>query len=632
MKIARVRIENFRSLKDVSIDFDSVTSFVGPNGVGKSSVLRALDWFFSPVGKSAVLDDDDVTNGCVGEKIRVEVQFDNLSTEDRTELGAYVQSNSDNFIAWKTRTPEGREYLSANAKSYSMFDSIRESGISAAEKKTRYKALRDDQHSLSLPVANSGPLIDAALRDYETANPSLLTDASDELQTNFFGFNSAGKMSGLFDYVLITADLRAAEESSDIKTSIIGRILERTIDRSVADEEISKIVEASRLSQQKIYNKHFKDPLAGVASRLNAVVSSYSPGRTVKVSPTEVELKAAKTTFGVSIQDGLIETSLDRQGHGFQRTVLISALQMLASEGAASEKGVIFLAIEEPELFQHPVQAQAFSKVLRELADDTGKNIQVAYATHSPHFVDGSHFHEVRRLVRQTSGDRMVSVHSCTHADIEARIGDVEQTAQIKRQLEGVISSKLPSAIFANAALLVEGTTEQAILEGIADQRVVGKFETSGIVVVPVGGKANIALPHAILTCLGIPTFSVFDADSGLESRSTANGKSPKAIATEVANNHKMNRRNLKHLGLIEEDMPAAHVGVDVAIFEDHLERLLNDEWATWQQKCIDHETATGEVIAKNSGIYRSIARGMSNSAPAQLNEIVDNVLALTAN
>jgi hypothetical protein len=36
-------------------------------------------------------------------------------------------------------------------------------------------------------------------------------------------------MSGLFDFVLITADLRASEESSDVKTSIIGRILERTV-------------------------------------------------------------------------------------------------------------------------------------------------------------------------------------------------------------------------------------------------------------------------------------------------------------------------------------------------------------------------------------------------------------------
>jgi len=70
-------------------------------------------------------------------------------------------------------------------------------------------------------------------------------------------FNSGGKMSGLFDFVLVTADLRASEESIDGKSSIIGRILERSIDRTVADDEIAKIVEESRAKQQKVYEEKF---------------------------------------------------------------------------------------------------------------------------------------------------------------------------------------------------------------------------------------------------------------------------------------------------------------------------------------------------------------------------------------
>jgi predicted ATP-dependent endonuclease of OLD family len=47
MKIESVRIKNFRTLRDVTIPFDSVTTFIEPNGTGKSTVLRALDWFFN---------------------------------------------------------------------------------------------------------------------------------------------------------------------------------------------------------------------------------------------------------------------------------------------------------------------------------------------------------------------------------------------------------------------------------------------------------------------------------------------------------------------------------------------------------------------------------------------------------
>ncbi|MEU6555711.1 AAA family ATPase [Streptomyces sp. NPDC046915] len=47
MKIKRVRIENFCCLHKVDVSFEEITSFIGPTGVGKSTVLRALDWFFN---------------------------------------------------------------------------------------------------------------------------------------------------------------------------------------------------------------------------------------------------------------------------------------------------------------------------------------------------------------------------------------------------------------------------------------------------------------------------------------------------------------------------------------------------------------------------------------------------------
>src|SRR6202042_2792082 len=40
--IHRVRIQNFKSLRDVSIDLERFTVFVGANGSGKTSVLEAI--------------------------------------------------------------------------------------------------------------------------------------------------------------------------------------------------------------------------------------------------------------------------------------------------------------------------------------------------------------------------------------------------------------------------------------------------------------------------------------------------------------------------------------------------------------------------------------------------------------
>ena len=46
MKLESVRIQNFRSFKDETINFDNYNCFVGPNGAGKSTVMNALNVFF----------------------------------------------------------------------------------------------------------------------------------------------------------------------------------------------------------------------------------------------------------------------------------------------------------------------------------------------------------------------------------------------------------------------------------------------------------------------------------------------------------------------------------------------------------------------------------------------------------
>ena len=44
--LTRLKIQNYRCLEDVDIPFNSLTVLVGPNGSGKTSVLRALSCLF----------------------------------------------------------------------------------------------------------------------------------------------------------------------------------------------------------------------------------------------------------------------------------------------------------------------------------------------------------------------------------------------------------------------------------------------------------------------------------------------------------------------------------------------------------------------------------------------------------
>ncbi len=620
MKIQSVRIKNFRALKDVTIPFDSVTTFIGPNGAGKSTVLRALDWFFN--GKPGALTEKDCSFGAADENIEVQVTFADLTAKDREALGKYAPEEVTTFTAWRRRSPDGGDVLSANAKGFPDFNAIKAAN-GATAKKDLYKDLRLNRPELNLPDAKTGPAVDEAMTMWEAAHTDQLEDALETLQTNFFGFNSGAKMSGLFDFVLVTADLRASEESVDGKSSIIGRILERSVDRAAADEEIAKIVEESRSKQQKVYEDKFKAQLDAMTTQLNAVLASYSPGRAVTVSPAEVELKAPKTTFEVGVLDGSTETAVERQGHGFQRTILISALQLLAQSGAASAEGVICLAIEEPELFQHPIQAQTFAKVLRSLAENTEKRVQITYATHSPYFLEARYFDQVRRLTRSAENPPTVSVHYTTIAEVKARLHGVVKPNTVHRQLDGTVTNQLAIALFASRALLVEGTTESSVLYGIGDRRFTGSLEAAGISIVPVGSKTSIPLAHAILSLMGIPVYALFDGDCGFEARAIANGQTPEKIEEERISHVASNRTALKYFGRAEEDFPSAIVADNVAIFDDHLEGFLSAHWPEWVTACAELENAAGIKIKKNQLAYRTATLKASGAVPEMLQKIL---------
>ena len=623
MRIQSIRIKNFRTLKDVAIPFDSVTTFIGPNGTGKSTVLRALDWYFN--GKLGSLTEKDCSFGATDEDIEVQVTFAELTEKDRNELGKYTPAGVMTFTAWKRRSPDGTEALSANAKSYAPFSSVRAKG-SAGDKKLAYNQLRNLDPSLGLPAWSNLDAANHVMTTWEAAHTDKLVGAPESLQTNFFGFNSGGKMSGLFDFVLVTADLRASEESIDGKSSIIGRILERSVDRAAADDEIAKIVEDARAKQQEVYNDKFTAQLEAMSTLLNQVVASYSPGRAITICPTEVELKAPRTTFEVAVLDGTTETAVERQGHGFQRTLLISALQLLAQSGAASAEGVICLAIEEPELYQHPIQAQTFAKVLRSLAEDASKRVQVTYATHSPYFLEPRYFHQVRRLTRSSDETPSVTVHIATLDNVKAKLNGVLNADKVERQLDGIVANQLSVALFAHRVLLVEGTTESSVFYGIGDKTSVGSLEAAGVSIVPVGGKSSIPLAHAILTLIGIPAYSLCDADGGFEARAKANGKTQDSIDKERNSHVSANRAVLKYFGLVESDFPPASIGDEIAIFEDHLEAFLSSSWPEWVTECNAVEAAAGISLAKNQFAYRTATLKADGAVPAMLMQILEKV------
>ncbi|MGW5095634.1 ATP-dependent nuclease [Streptomyces nodosus] len=620
MKIKRVHIENFCCVRSLDVSFDSVTSLIGPTGVGKSTVLRALDWFFNGE-KGGTLSEEDVHSAAETQRIRVEVEFDGLTESDRAALGHYAPAGVHTLSIWRT-WENGEDRITGKALAYLPFERIRQ-GAGSREKTSAYKALRESDPALGLPAVRSWDNAEAAMRAWEATHRDQLTEAEAE-GTHFFGFAGQGLLGKLIDFVFISADLRAYEETDDNKATVVGRILEHAVDRSEAEAQFTAIDEDAQAAREKVHKEIYEPVLAKLSGALSEEVSRFTTGRDVVVTPTAQVPNRARTAFAVSIRDGAALTPVRRQGHGFQRALIIAALRYL-SECRRPETGTrsLCLAVEEPELFQHPAQTRVFAQVLRNLVESAQDQTQVMYATHSPVFIDPSDYQQVRRLYRVATGEHPeVCLRELTEEQLRQSLDGYVNERSIARRGTTRYVKNLAEALFADVAVVVEGATDEGVLLAFAERQGLN-LGAEGICVLNAEGKDNMILCHAILTGFDVRCYLVFDADTG--PRNLENPQQEDKVRKSAGKN----LRIFDYLGAPAEPRPTTTCEGTYTVFEDDLDTYLNDRWPAWDARCQELiKQGAGYVHGKHVPTYAEATRTASGE-PELLHALLENVRAM---
>lgn len=630
MRITRVRVENFRSIRQLDCQFDDITTFVGPNGSGKSTILRAVDWFFN-AGKGT-LDPEDTHFGATDPKrIRVAVEFSDLTAGDRAALGAkYVGDGDSTFTAWRT-WEDGEDKLTGKAYAFPPFEDIRRA-VSATEKRAAYNAVCSEQPELGLPACRSAAMVDDAMTIWESSHPDQLVEA-EVSDTHLFGFNGRGKLAELFDFVFVSADFRAREETADARDTIFGKILHRAVDRTELQKAVEDLTEAFETEYDKLNQKYLSDQLRTLGSELTAEVSVYMRSRAVELSASLPSIRPQFPQIEVLVSDSVVRTPVDRQGHGLQRALLVGALTVLSRRSRRSDQPAqMFLAIEEPELFQHPTQARAFASVLRTVAADPAQAVQVAYATHSPYFVEPRFFDEVRRVTTAKHAGGTCASTRITTATIDAvceRLSGYVNADNIRRRWDQVCLKCLPEALFAETVILVEGEEDAAVVQGLGART--SELALAGICVAPVSGKNNMMIPFAILEALGIQALMVVDNDSGSEQRMRQNQRPEQNIQDTISKNISDNRALCRLVGVLEQDFPIDAVSPQLVFIPDTMESLLASDLPAWDlTRHVLIDTGRG-VDGKNAATYEMAARECAEDFGAGLARIMDLVLGNAA-
>jgi putative ATP-dependent endonuclease of OLD family len=554
MRLVSAHVRNFRSLREISVRFGFHTALIGGNGAGKSSILKAIEKFYST---AKVLDADDYFGRDQSVPVEIELTFGDLTAQEATVFESRVRDGHLTVTrVFDGSTASGRYF--GSVRQNADFSPIR-AHLTAAPRIKAYRDLKAGNPVYAeLPAISSATAAEDAMRVWEQAHPEQLTLQRDDGQ--FFGFQNAGRgaLQKYTSFVFIPAVRDAVVDAADSKAGAIGRLLEIVVRGAILQRHDVQQFKAEVTARYQALVAPANMPELGLLqTRLTADLKGLYQEAEVGLAWREVsEFPVPLPVADVSLSDDGFGGPVDRQGHGLQRAFIITLLQYLARTTTAaapvsgSAEGVesgepaepagvpaapnVILAIEEPELYQHPTKQRHFAEVLRKLSDATLPGVegraQVAFASHSPMFVSLGRAEEIR-LVRRTDCDESdfkqcdIAGLSLDNVAAKLEVGWSKPTgtysaASLVPRLH-ILGTELAEGFFANGVVLVEGRSDKAALAATA--RILGvSFEAAGIAILSAEGKENLDRPLVIFRELGIPTYVIWDCDKGQKDPKTA--------------------------------------------------------------------------------------------------------------
>ncbi|MFA4974094.1 MAG: ATP-dependent endonuclease [bacterium] len=541
MKLTHLRIQNFRSCRDISLELGGIHALVGANNSGKSSVLRALDLLFNPSTK--LLNEESFWNKDTSLEIRVEAIFSDLTETEKVALGPYLKADGTFHMARSARMgaksedsefdseqdedkigigqhykkpipePEWLQESKINGKNIAEWWKIKDQlvvdgtkFIAEATKKPGVEEWKEKVKEFISAHAEKIPMEDAWID-----NPK--------------GYANVLKGTLPF-FVLVPAVRDVTEESKGTKSSPFGKLLYAILDSVTQDkkEKIDRILGEVAKQMNRSGGEERVPLIAETEKQLNVLLNDFFAGCDLEIefeTPTlEVLLSAPK----LYVDDGF-RNAVENKGHGLQRAIIFTILRRYAehmiSAGDGRKRNII-LAVEEPELYMHPQAQRTVRQVFRKISEGGD---QVLFSTHSSLLVDVAYFDEIIRLesIVESDDGKKTAISKAWQLPMSKMIEDLEIR---KPNLKGKITAesmrdhyshaynpRRNEGFFASKIILVEGVTEEYSLPIYADVLSNCAFDPQGISVVECGGKGPMDRLFRIFNELHIPCYILFDYD-----------------------------------------------------------------------------------------------------------------------
>ncbi|MDM8566335.1 AAA family ATPase [Candidatus Halobeggiatoa sp. HSG11] len=406
MKLVELRITNFRSLggskniiKFKDID---VIILVGQNNVGKSSTLKAYEFFINPKQTASKQDffDYDTNNPII-------IEGDFLK-EPEDENDKELSKEPDWVNKWVQK----------------------ETGLITIEKKWEKEGK---------PFSK------------RTKNES-----------GKFEKGGFGGLNQIFSKYTPTPIFINAIETTENLEKQVNLILERKHLKELEashKKEYDAAINAIRDIQHCITSSAEVDEYN---SNINASFQKIFPALELKISIRDEDkgidiLKAFKTNHSIDVlkQGTERKETFAQHGHGIVRQALFNFLTFMKNEVQETNKKEYLLLFEEPELYLHPTTIKLLREELYRLAENSP--FQILCCTHNPQLIDISKPHSsIIRLVKNPT-DETTETYQVGY-DI---FGSQENKNYI--QMVNRFNPDVCQVFYADNVIIVEGDTEAII-------------------------------------------------------------------------------------------------------------------------------------------------------------------------
>lgn len=400
MRIKILKLENFRVYKEITIfEFDKLTTFVGKNDIGKSSILEALDIFFNENKGITKIDTNDANKSAKEEgkdEIKISVVFDDLpqnliiDSANQTNLKDEFLLNNQGFLEIIKKYPKGgkeKVFIKANHPTNSKCSDL-------LLKKNQDLKKIIEQKKIECQDKTRNAIIRKTIWNHFGKDLQL-----NEIEIDATKEDAKNIWEQLKNYMPLYALFQSDRKNSD-GDSEIQDPLKEAVKQILSNEEIkNKFNEIS--TEVENYLREVSNRTLEKLREMNPeVANSLNP-----VIPSAENLKWADVFKNVSIS-GDEDIPINKRGSGVKRLVLLNFFRAEA-ERRKTEKNVpnIIYAIEEPETSQHPEYQRILIEAFKKLSN--GENTQIILTTHSPAIVKLLEFEQLRLIKR---GNKKIEV------------------------------------------------------------------------------------------------------------------------------------------------------------------------------------------------------------------------------